>query len=84
MGDFVSHSRVFFLCDVFVCVDGGKIVGVLGCVCFCACISGVFCAGLWGGLCGGPVAVLRSVRWGWVVSWNGCWAGLAHCHRAGW
>ena len=38
MGVFVSYSRVFFLCDIFVCVDGciivGFFAGVLECVFF--------------------------------------------------
>ena len=31
----------------------------------------------------GPMAVLRSVRWGWAVDWPGDWAGPANCHQ-GW
>ena len=64
---------------VFVCVNGGIIVGVFVGVLGCVCISGVFCAGLWAG----PVAGLCSVRWA------GLWAGpvavlggLTPCHVA--
>ena len=87
MGVFVGYSWVFFLCVVFVCVNGGIIVGVfvgvLGCVCFCVCISGCFVLGCGLGWWAGPVAGL------WSVRWAGLWAGpvavlggLTPCHVA--
>ena len=54
MGVFVSYLWVFFLCVVFVCVNGGIIVGVLGCVCLCVYSGGVLCWAVgWPGGCAG-------------------------------
>ena len=62
------------MCVVFVCVNGGIIVGVLGCVCFCVYFGGVlyWAMGWVEGRAGGW-AVVCAV--GWAVGLPGGWAG---------
>ena len=77
VGVFIGYLWVFFLCVVFVCVNGGIIVGVLGCVCLCVYSGGVLCwAVVWAVGRAGGWAVVCAV--GWAVGWPGGCAGGAH------